>query len=210
MVDHKKIANILPTGAILFFIVIVMAYIFMPEPQKKFILSQNETLHTIVHEIKPIQPEEIKTILDKNDQKYQFIDLRTPKEFNLHHLPGAVNVPVHELLNENNEAILNPKDKINILYGATVEEACAPWLILKQLNYQNNTIMLGGYNLVKSNIIDKYAPDEVWFKNEVAQYDFAEIVKGTAGGADNSASGSTKSIGTTIKKKPKKGTAGGC
>ncbi len=70
--------------------------------------------------------------------------------------------------------------------------------------------MLGGYNLVKSNIIDKYAPDEVWFKNEVAQYDFAEIVKGTAGGADNSASSSTTSSGTTIKKKPKKGTAGGC
>jgi len=98
---------------------------------------------------------------------------------------------------------------MNILYGGTVEDACPSWLILQQLNFSNNSIMLGGYNLVKSNIIDKYAPEEVWFKNEVAKYDYAEIVKETAGAGSNAVS-STPKKKPPVKRKKKKGVAGGC
>ena len=209
MREHKKIANYLPVGAVLFFLIIAIAFIMMPTPKKKFTLSQEETVELITKKIQVIRPEQIKSIIDSGNQTYQFIDLRTPKEFNLHHLPGAINISIHELLNPAFESTLNPTDKINILYGATVEDACPDWLILKQLDYQNNSIMLGGYSLVKSNIIDRYAPDDVWFKNEVAQYDYAEIVKATAGGSVNSSSVATKKA-PIIRRAKKKRVAGGC
>lgn len=210
MREHKKIANYLPTGAILFFAFIAMAFVLMPAPEKKFKLSQEETLSVITSNLQVIQPEKIKEILETNDQSYQFIDLRTPQEFNLHHLPGAINIHIHDILNSENEALLSPTDKMNILYGATVEDACPAWVILKQLDYKNNSIMLGGYTLVKSNVIDKYAPDDVWFKNEVAKYDYAEIVKETAGaGSVSSSKSSTRKV-PIIKRKKKKGVAGGC
>jgi len=210
MREHKKIANYLPTGAVLFFAIIAMAFALMPAPEKKFKLSQEETLSIITSKLQVIHPEKIKEILETNDQSYQFIDLRTAQEFNLYHLPGAINIHIHDILNNENEALLNPKDKMNILYGATVEDACPAWLILEQLNYKNNSIMLGGFKLVKSNVIDKYAPDEVWFKNEVAQYDYAQIVKETAGAGSATNSSSAPKKKSIIKRKKKKSVAGGC
>lgn len=210
MRDHKKIANYLPAGAILFFVFITTAFVLMPAPKLKFELSQEETLTTILSHIQVIQPEKVNEILTTNDQGYQFIDLRSPKEYNLHHIAGAINIPIHDILKSENVELLNPADKMNILYGATVEDACPSWLILQQLNFKNNSIMLGGYDLVKSNIIDKYAPDDVWFKNELAQYDYAEIVKQTSGGAVSSSSSSSEPNKSPIIRKKKKGVAGGC
>lgn len=210
MREHKKIANYLPVGAVLFFAIIAMAFALMPAPEKKFELSQEESLTAITTQLQVIQPEKIKEILASNDQSYQFIDLRTSQEFDLYHLPGAINIHIHDILKSENEALLNPTDKINILYGATVEDACPVWVILKQLDYKNNSIMLGGFKLVKSNVIDKYAPDEVWFKNEVAQYDYAQIVKETAGAGSVSGSSTTTRKAPIIKRKKKKGVAGGC
>jgi len=179
MIEHKKIANYLPTGAILFFIIIALAYLLMPEPEKKFELSHEEALTSILNDMQVIEPDKVKEIIATNDQSYQFIDLRTPKEFNLHHIPGAINIHVHDILKKEYEPILNQTEKVNIFYGANVEDACPTLIILKQLGYKNNANLLGGYNLIKSNIIDIYAPDDVWFKNEDAQYDYAKIVKPT-------------------------------
>lgn len=210
MKEHKKIANYLPVGAILFLAFIATAFVLMPTPKKKFVLNQNETLTDVIKHIQVIQPEKIKDILSTDDQDYQFIDLRSPREFNLHHLPGAINIPIHDLLKSEYKTILNPLDKTNILYGTNVEDACPAWLILKQLNYKNNSIMLGGYKLVKSNIIDKYAPNDVWFKNEVAKYDYAEIIKETAGAGAVGSSTSTSKKAKPILRKKKKRVAGGC
>jgi rhodanese-related sulfurtransferase len=209
MREHKKIANYLPIGAIIFFVSITTAFVLMPDSELKFELSREETLSEVIKKIKVIQPEQVKEIIKSSDQGYEFIDLRSPKEFNLHHIDGAINIPVHDLLKSENKEVLNPVEKMNILYGGAVEDACPSWLILQQLNFTNNSIMLGGYKLVKSNVIDKYAPDDVWFKNEVAQYDYAQIVKETAGAGSASSSTSTKKK-APIKRKKKKGVAGGC
>lgn len=57
MREHKKIANYLPTGAVLFFAIIAMAFVLMPTPKKKFKLSQEETLSLIINHLQVIQPE---------------------------------------------------------------------------------------------------------------------------------------------------------
>ncbi|MFH1001616.1 MAG: rhodanese-like domain-containing protein [Bacteroidota bacterium] len=209
MREHKNIANYLPTGAILFFVVIVVAFLLMPAPKKKFVLSQEEALLTILNGMNIIQPETIKEILDNQNQDYQFIDLRNPKDFELGHLPGAINIPVHELLNPENESVLNHKAKTNILYGNNVEDACAPYLILIQLNYNKNSIMLGGYKMIKSNVIDTYNPNDLWFRNEIAKYDYAAIIKqSSGGGAENNTT--IKSAVPIIRQAKKKTVAGGC
>ncbi|WP_144905509.1 rhodanese-like domain-containing protein [Halobellus captivus] len=43
-----------------------------------------------------ISPEEVKRKLDENE-RVQIIDIRSPMEFATGHIPGAVNVPMHEL-----------------------------------------------------------------------------------------------------------------
>lgn len=209
MREHKNIANYLPTGAILFFAVIVVAFLLMPAPKKTFVLSQEETLSTILNGMNIIQAETIKEIIDTQNQDYQFIDLRNPKEFELGHLSGAINIPVHELLNPENESVLNPKTKTNILYGNNVEDACAPYLILIQLKYNKNSIMLGGYKMIKSNVIDSYNPDDLWFRNEIAKYDYAAIIKQTSGGGTENTT-TIKAAVPIIKQVKKKTVAGGC
>jgi len=47
-------------------------------------------------EIKRISPEEAKRLLDSGDG-YAYVDVRTVKEFDAGHVPGAKNIPVLEL-----------------------------------------------------------------------------------------------------------------
>jgi rhodanese-related sulfurtransferase len=46
--------------------------------------------------VQTIAPERVKFLLD-NKEKIFFVDLRTPKEFQQRHLPGAKSIPVAEL-----------------------------------------------------------------------------------------------------------------
>jgi hypothetical protein len=57
-------------------------------------------------------------------------------------------------------------------------------MVLSQLGYKNNKILLGGYDYVDKYILKTYAPLSGSYKNEKAKYDFAKIISETAGGSN--------------------------
>lgn len=84
---------------------------------------------------------------DKTDLKYEeameiygrenaiLIDVRTPEEYEKKHLSGAINIPIYEV--ENIEDEINDKDTILLLYCKTGKRSKIVKSILLQNGYKN-------------------------------------------------------------------------
>jgi len=211
--EHSVISNKLPIGGLVFVIIIILGVVFVNEPHKRYRISTEEMLTEVQSYEDIVGPEKVMDILYGDDSLYRFIDLRSSHEYIKGHLEHAINIPIHKIFDKEYAKILNQDKRINILYYSDHCGACGPWMILKQLGYKNNKILLGGYDYVNDFILKEYSPMTGNFKNENAKYDYAKIVSETAGaGSVATQSSSNKPASSTpIKKKKKKvEEEGGC
>ncbi|MBN2758439.1 MAG: rhodanese-like domain-containing protein [Bacteroidales bacterium] len=208
--DYNLISNKLPIGILIFAVIIIFGVIFTKKPEIDYNISTEKMLENLQTQKQIIGLEEFINIIYENDSLYQFIDLRSTHDYLIGHIKNAINIPIHKILDKEYKNILNQDKKINVLYYSDHCGACGPWIILTQIGYKNNKILLGGYDYVKPNIINNFSPLTGNFRNETARYDFAKIVKETSGaGSTTSENNATKP--TLVKKKKKKGGAeGGC
>ncbi|MFN8256589.1 MAG: rhodanese-like domain-containing protein [Bacteroidales bacterium] len=208
--EQSSTSKTLLTGIVLFATIIVLGLVFMPKPGKTYKISTQQMLGELISLEGIAGPELIVDLIYNPNDGYRFIDLRSTPEYLMGHLPNAINIPVNHLMDKEYEKILNQKDKINILYASDHADACGPWMILYQLGYKNNKIMLGGYKYVNDNIINKYAPLSGNFKDEKANSDFAKIISQTSGSnVSNSASANDKPTNAPVVKKKKEAKSGG-
>ncbi len=208
--DHKKISKKLPVIAIVFVAIIVLGFVTTKEPEMKYRITVDEMHQELLQGNEALTPEEAIQILYSNKTGYRFIDLRNPHEFINGHIDGALNIPLQNIFSEENKSIWNDSSLINILYAASHDEACGPWMLLKQLGHNNNRILLGGYNFIRENAFEDFKLRSKEYHNEKAKYDYAKIVNETAGGLK--VSGPTVS-GKKLpirRKKKKQSAEGGC
>jgi rhodanese-related sulfurtransferase len=141
----------------------------------------------------------------------QFIDLRTPLEFDANHMPGAVNIPLKSLVMRDNCSVMLINDKVNVLYGKTGDQAFEAGLLLKQVGINNFKICPADYSFLKNNLMDKYDVETGVYDNEIARYDYAKVVAETAGAAASAGSSSAPAPAKPIiKRKKKEAGGGGC
>jgi len=207
-IGHKKISNKLPIIGISAVLIVIVSLMLMNSPKIKYRVSTEEMLDIAIEKNDIIRPADFMNIYYTKDSKYQFIDLRSAHEFLIGHIDGAINIPIHKLLDDEYEDVFNQDEKINILYYSDQCGACGPWMILKQIGYPNNKVLQGGYNYVKKSIIDDYAPMSGDYSAEKAKYDYAKVIKNTP----SSGAESTLDMGPIIvgKKKKKGEIDGGC
>ncbi len=151
------------------------------DDSKKYVLSPEETLNAYINKEDILSPEKLSNIIlcKKDTHLYQFIDLRTPHDFIANHVKGAINIPAKDILDEKNIEILNQDEKINILYCKNTCDAINSYLILKQLNYKNNKIALGGFEFINDYIVDNYGIRTGVYYDEKPRFDFLRLVAGT-------------------------------
>jgi len=208
--EHKVISNKLPIGGLIFAIIIILGVVFVKEPSKKYRITTEDMLTEVQTYEDVVGPEKVMDILYGDDNIYRFIDLRSSHDFIKGHIDNAINIPIHKILDDEYVKILNQDEYINILYYSDHCGACGPWMILKQLGYKNNKILLGGYDYVNDFILKEYTPMTGNFKNEKPKYDFAKIVSQTAGAGSGTTSSKSSKKAPIKKKKKKAGADGGC
>ena len=180
--DYYLISNLLPAGVLIFATVIILGLIFIKKPELEYKITTSTMLEKVLSHSDLISPDKIMDILFENDTLYRFIDLRSAPDFLKDHLEGAVNIPIDHILDKKYQNVLNQDEKINVLYYSDHCGACGPWMILSQLGYKNNKILLGGYDYVTSYILNDYAPLSGEYQNEKARYNFSKIINETSGG----------------------------
>lgn len=151
------------------------------DDSKKYVLSPEEVLSAYINKDDILTPEKLANIiLCKQDSLYQFVDLRTPHDFTIDHLEGAINIPSKDILEDRNLEALSQDKKIVILFCKSNCIAVNSYLMLKQLNYKNIRVALGGYDFINDHIVASYGIKTGVYDGEKPRFDFLRLVAGTS------------------------------
>jgi len=159
-------------------------------------------------------PDQIADMIINEDPAFLLIDVRAQDEYEKFHLPGAINIPLTDILSEEWKPYLNQDVRQNIFYSNSSVNANEAWMITLQLGYKNNYVLQGGLNYWVETIMNPDPPANTNSNEEIAKYNFR---KGAGmklgGGADVETDNSSTSAPDLPKIAPrpvKKRAQGGC
>jgi sulfur-carrier protein adenylyltransferase/sulfurtransferase len=199
--------------------IIPLGLIIAAVPQnttKPYKLTADQLLGEVNTRTQYVAPDVVADMLIKKDPTLQLIDVRSKDEFEKYHLEGAINIPINDLLSEDNSVILDQETKMNVLYSNGTITANEAWMITRQLGYKNNFVLEGGLNYWFDAIMNPQKPASTSSDEEFAKYDFRKAAGSALGGGnaaaltpqENTAAASMKPLIKTAPKKKK--AAGGC
>lgn len=197
--------------------IVPMGLIIAAVPQNKtkpYKLTAEELLGEVNTRTQYVTPDAVADMIIKKDPSLRLIDVRSQDEFEKFSLPGAINIPVTDLLAENYNDILNQDIKMNIFYSNGTLTANEAWMITRQLGYNNNFVLEGGLNYWFDAILNPQKPPSTSSDEEFAKYDFRKSAGLALGGGaavqtgqNQSAASAKPVIKPGVKKKK---AAGGC
>jgi rhodanese-related sulfurtransferase len=80
------------------------------------------------------------------DSSILLVDVRDPDDYRVVHIPGAVNIPVADILNPDWSGYLNDPAIRPVFYSNGNTMASEAWMLCTQKGYTGSMIMLGGMN----------------------------------------------------------------
>jgi len=197
--------------------IIPMGLIIAAVPQNKtkpYKLSADELLNEAKTRTQYVTPETVADMIVKKDPTLRLIDVRSQDEFEKFSLPGAINVPIADLLSDQYTDILNQDVKMNVFYSNGSLTANEAWMVTRQLGFKNNYVLEGGLNYWFDAILNPKKPESTNSDEEFAKYDFRKSAGSALGGrgivesAAASSAPSNKPAVMPIAKKKK--ASGGC
>ncbi len=203
----------LSIASVIFIAVIIIGLITIRKPDLEYKLNPEQLLEAILENTDEIYPEDVEYFVEFEEPGYACIDLRSPYEFVKGHISGSINIPANELLEKENMETFDGfvKDSlIVILIAETQTEAIGPWMLLKQLGYNNLHVMLGGWNYY-ANPIDPYdMPEIAPYLVEEAKYDFMTIMETLGSNPNIGQSADAPEMVIPTRKKKSSAVEGGC
>jgi rhodanese-related sulfurtransferase len=199
--------------------IIPMGLIIAAVPQNKtkpYKLTAEQLLAEVNTRTQYVTPDAVADMIVKKDPTLRLIDVRSQEEFEKFSLPGAINIPVADLLSDQYADMLNQDVKMNVFYSNGSLVANEAWMITRQLGYMNNYVLEGGLNYWFDAIMNPQKPATVSSDEELAKYDFRKSAGSAIGGggvvasaaSSDQASASSKPVLKPAAKKKK--AAGGC
>ena len=180
---------------------------------KPYKLTAEQMLGEVKEELQFIHPDQVADMLVQKDPSLQLIDVRSSDEFEKFSLPGAINIPIENLLSEEYVDYLDQDIYLNVFYSNGSNEANQAWMITRQMGYNNNYVLQGGLNYWADVIMNPEAPAENSPNEEIAKYDFRKGAGAVLGGGTLEATTSTTApapLPAVAKSKKKKAVQGGC
>lgn len=183
---------------------------------KPYKLTAEQLLNEVKEDLQFIHPDQVADMLIQKDPSLQLIDVRSKAEFEKFSLPGAINVPLEDLLSEEYEYYINQDVKLNVFYSNGSTAANEAWMITRQLGYKNNYVLQGGLNYWVETIMNPEKPAQTSPNEETARYDFRKAASSALGGGGGAIAPANEEVDAPaakppiIKRKKKKGVMGGC
>ncbi len=199
---------------IIFALIIIVGLLTIKRPKLTYQINTDEALTEALSLMDEYFPEEIPMLVEYEDPAYQLIDIRNPYEFLKGHIETAINIPVYSIIDFENLEFFQElaTDSVTIiLYGHNQLEANAPWLLLKQLGYNNIKVLLGGYDYYVNGPVDFYdMPETPDYLVEEAKYDFADIIYQASLGQPEEETRTGQEVVVPTRRKKKSVVEGGC
>ncbi len=180
-------------------------------------LSSGVTPEEILNEVKSgvqiITSDEVAEMIVAKDPGLQLIDIRNPEEFEKFSLPGALNIPIDNILSDEWSDVFDQDVKMNVLFSNGSTKSNEAWMILRQMGFESNYVLQGGLNYWAETIMNPKAPPSTSPDDEIAKYDFRKGASQALGGGSTivSTDNSSAPKKPVVKRKnKKKKAAGGC
>ena len=144
----------------------------LPERPEKTELSPKELLLAIKDETRFLSTDEVATMIIGQDPSLQLIDVRDPDDYTKFHLPGAINIPLEKILDEQNLELIGAEEQQHVFYSNGTIRANQAWVLTRRLGYGNTYIMKGGLNRWVETIMIPPVPPSSAPSEAFDQYDF--------------------------------------
>jgi rhodanese-related sulfurtransferase len=198
-------------------IVIPLGLIIAAVPENtthSFKLTASQLLEETNAGVQYYSPEELADLIIKKDPSIQLIDVRNEDEYTKFSLPGAINIPLSEILADEWKDYLDQDVYFNIFYSNGTLKSDKAWMITRQLGYENNYVLMGGLNYWVETIMNPEAPANTSPDEEFARYDFRRgagmALGGSAGKPTGDSSAAKPALPVLRTKSKKQRVQGGC
>lgn len=219
---NRKLAKLLTHSyEILAVILILLAggLLLLPTYEKHEGIDPESLLANAISPERYISSDELAHKIISGDPSILVIDARDPDRFASYSIPGSINIPLGEILDEGNEGYLDQAAYEIVLCSDDNFYADQAWILCNRLGYKNMRVLEGGLQDWFNFIINPPVPDENMTNNEHELYSFRKSasmffgvaykdeVKGTPSPVKPIANPKTVA---PVKKKKKKVPEGGC
>ena len=145
-------------------------------------LTPNELLEHMNSGMQYFSPDEVAHMIVSKDPSLLLVDVRSENEYEKYHLPGAINIPLSSLLEDQWKDYLHQDLRYNVFYSNSTVNANQAWMLTRQLGYENNYVLQGGLNYWVETIMNPTAPKSTSPNEEMARYDFRKGAGQALGG----------------------------
>jgi len=198
---------------IIFVVVIIIGFVTLKRPRLTYKASLEKSIQILHDKDACFNPDQLADVLNKVNGNVVLFDIRNNFAFSQGHIPGAENISAYDLTNKENIKRLKDLNKNGItvvLYGNDQLEANGPWMVFRQLGFNNVKILLGGYDYYakhKDNLSEASKDDSYILKRP--RYEYSEVAKPSA--SVNTDQQKEKKKAPVIRRKKKtQAASGGC
>jgi rhodanese-related sulfurtransferase len=120
---------------------------FLPSTaNRSFIVKPHQLLSEMLDGETILTVDQVAGFVVSEDSTVHIIDLRSPEEFRTLNIPGSVNVPYNEFLDNDREVFLS-KEKTRIIFYSNGDfDSNYALSISRGMNHKNTYVMKGGLN----------------------------------------------------------------
>jgi len=175
-------------------------------------ISPDELYQQIIQKTRYFTPEEVAHKIISQDPSIQLIDVRSEKFYSKFTLKGAINIPLKDILNEDNLDYLDQDVYKTILFSNGSADADVAWMMVTRLGYKNVYVMKGGLNAWVEQILEPKEHSVIWDRIDDEMYQYRKGASQFFGGKADVPSGDDgpKKPKKKVKKRKKKEVEGGC
>ena len=162
-----------------FILILVIGFLTMPKPLISYEKTIAESVSALAESEAYFYPWELEDVIANKPDSILLFDIRDNFIYGQGHIPGAENMSANNLTREENiERLKDLRDKgvTIVIYGKDELQANGPWMLFRQVGFNNIKLLLGGYSYYKEHHDDLYSTidDDAYFKG-FARFDFAEM-----------------------------------
>jgi len=198
------------------FIGMASGLLYLPDMKEKSQIPAESFLNDIHSNNRYLTSDEIAKRIIDGDPMLFIVDVRTPAEYDNYSLPGAINIPLKDLLLDDWAGYLDQDIQDVIFYSNDDILAEQAWALCKQQGFLNLYVLDGGLNRWFATIMLPEEPGELASTNDFDLFAFrtgASIYFGsgtTAVAVEAKPKSDEKKKTIPVKKKAKREAEGGC
>jgi len=173
-------------------------------------LEADDLLRDIKLRTHLVSTDELADLLINHDPTLLLIDVRDSVEYGKYHLPGAINIPLKELLDEKWLPYVDQLSKHNIFYSNGTILSSEAGILCRQLGFKNNFVLEGGLNAWFATIIKPEHPGSMATSEELDQYARRKAASMYFTGSSAATDQNSAPALPPVPRKKKKRVQGGC